>query len=388
MSHIQMYDVTVDRCCPSSKKQKWIPVYRVPQREGRPPGQTWRWTPLPGLPDAYIRPGSGPQCSSDQRTQQHWSKSLKRKSYWVCWSIWKHQTDFEISFQVRRGLVPTGCEITSKLLDGGHRSSDEAKKGQKSVWCKTTSQYTSTQTLQFSQHFRSEKGKTVQQVRHLLRHALTKINERTAEQTASHNVRLKGEEEQWCSSGNTDNDNEEQLPPDAHLIGVWGGMIVLSSSETFFFGVLSTCDLRAGGDSKHLIYSCLSDHCTLWRRGKKAREITFWKQAPAPSHLHHRTAVRQSLGSWGRAPRTAGWGRCPVGRSWWAMREEKHHFQFPSHSPFHQLRKRHKGISSQPNTVIQPVFKFSQELESESWSCYILASNNVSHKIPLDKLNK
>lgn len=163
MSHIQMYDVTVDRCCPSSKKQKWIPVYRVPQREGRPPGQTWRWTPLPGLPDAYIRPGSGPQCSSDQRTQQHWSKSLKRKSYRVCWSTWKHQTDFEISFQVRRGLVPAGCEITSKLLDGGHRSSDEAKKGQKSIWCKTTSQNTNTTvftTLSQWEGQNSPEGKT------------------------------------------------------------------------------------------------------------------------------------------------------------------------------------------------------------------------------------
>lgn len=29
-----------------------------------------------------------------------------------------------------------------------------------------------------------------------------------------------------------------------HLIGVWGGIIVASSSGKFFFGVLSTCDLN------------------------------------------------------------------------------------------------------------------------------------------------
>lgn len=35
---------------------------------------------------------------------------------------------------------------------------------------------------------------------------------------------------------------------DAHLIGVWGGMSTASSSDRFFFGVLSTCDLNAGED--------------------------------------------------------------------------------------------------------------------------------------------
>lgn len=37
----------------------------------------------------------------------------------------------------------------------------------------------------------------------------------------------------------------------AHLIGVWGGMRVLSSSD-IFFGVLSTWDLKAGKQFKHL----------------------------------------------------------------------------------------------------------------------------------------
>lgn len=42
------------------------------------------------------------------------------------------------------------------------------------------------------------------------------------------------------------------LRQEAHLIGVCGGMITLSSSSWFFFGVLSTCALKAAGDSKHL----------------------------------------------------------------------------------------------------------------------------------------
>lgn len=34
----------------------------------------------------------------------------------------------------------------------------------------------------------------------------------------------------------------------AHLMGVWGGTSTPSSSDRFFFGVLSTCDLNAGKD--------------------------------------------------------------------------------------------------------------------------------------------
>lgn len=83
---------------------------------------------------------------------------------------------------------------------------------------------------------------------------------------------------------------------------------------------------------------------------KKGREITFQQEAAAPSHLHHRTTVRQSLGSSGSVLHTAGWGRWPVllevGHQW----EERNNFPLIS-LIIHHLTNRSKSL--QPNIVSQ-----------------------------------
>lgn len=43
-----------------------------------------------------------------------------------------------------------------------------------------------------------------------------------------------------------------------HLIGVCGGMSTASSSDRFFFGVLSTCDLNTGGDCSTLFFKFIA----------------------------------------------------------------------------------------------------------------------------------
>lgn len=52
--------------------------------------------------------------------------------------------------------------------------------------------------------------------------------------------------------------HEDQGRFSIHLIGVCGGMSTASSSDRFFFGVLSTCDLNTGGDCSTLFFKFIA----------------------------------------------------------------------------------------------------------------------------------